>query len=189
MQDANTDATSSNWTPFNEKFGDVVRDARERRQLSQRRLAELLEEAGVRLDPSAITRIERGTRDVKLREATVIASVLGIDLGKSLDQIAFSQAQQFQIGTAAVAAAAVQARRTLAEVLEQFNRIGLNVDEDTEAKLIREAGFSGRVDFYTALIRNHPDRKNELTPWFGKEDREIKDAIIDAVTDEILYEF
>jgi transcriptional regulator with XRE-family HTH domain len=186
MQDGDRDG--ADWSVFNEKFGDVVRDARERRQWSQRRLAELLDEAGVRLDPSAITRIERGTRDVKLREATAIASVLGIDLATSLEQIAFTQAQQFQVGTAALAAAAVAARRTLAEVLDRLDRLGVSVDENTEAKLIRQAGFDGRVDFYTALIRDHPEFKKHLSPWFDKEDREIKEAIIDTVTNELLYE-
>jgi transcriptional regulator with XRE-family HTH domain len=186
MQDG--DQGDWNWSVFNEKFGDVVREARERRDWSQRRLAELLDEAGVRLDPSAITRIERGTRDVKLREATAIASVLGIDLAKSLDQIAFTQAQQFHVKTAALADAAVQARRAVAEAPYNLDRIALAVEEINEAKLIKEAGFPGRAEFYTALIRNHPDWKREIVPWFDKEDREIKEAIIDAITDEIFYD-
>lgn len=52
----------------------------EAKKWSQRRLAEALDEIGVKLDPSAVTRIERGVRDVKLREAVAIASALEVAL-------------------------------------------------------------------------------------------------------------
>ena len=59
-----------------EVFGQNVRAARARKGWSQRELAEALDERGLKLDPSAVTRIERGTREVKLREAVAMAECL-----------------------------------------------------------------------------------------------------------------
>jgi transcriptional regulator with XRE-family HTH domain len=62
-------------------FGARVKEMRERQNLSQRKLSELVGERGVRLDPTAITRLEKeGERGIRLSEAAVIAAVLGIDL-------------------------------------------------------------------------------------------------------------
>jgi transcriptional regulator with XRE-family HTH domain len=69
---------------FSRAFGQNLRDARMRKGWSQRHLAEVLEARGIRLDPSAVTRIERGSRDVKLREATVMAGCLDVDLQQLL---------------------------------------------------------------------------------------------------------
>lgn len=65
---------------FNRNFGDNVRRARAIKGWSQRRLAEALDVRGVKLDPSAVTRIERGAREVKLREAAAFAQCLGVDI-------------------------------------------------------------------------------------------------------------
>ncbi|MCW1821421.1 MULTISPECIES: helix-turn-helix domain-containing protein [Mycolicibacterium] len=65
-------------------FGKAVRQRRSAIGVSQRKLSELLlEKAGVKLDPSAITRIEKGQRDLKLAEAAAIAKVLDV----SIDQL------------------------------------------------------------------------------------------------------
>ncbi|WKG03056.1 helix-turn-helix domain-containing protein [Mycolicibacterium sp. HK-90] len=62
-------------------FGKAVRQRRSAIGVSQRKLSELLlEKAGVKLDPSAITRIEKGQRDLKLAEAAAIAKVLGVGI-------------------------------------------------------------------------------------------------------------
>lgn len=58
------------------RFGEAVRKARKDMFLSQRELADQLE--GVKLDPTAITRIETGSRDVKLGEAVELCRVLNI---------------------------------------------------------------------------------------------------------------
>jgi transcriptional regulator with XRE-family HTH domain len=56
-------------------FAEWVRDLRAERGLSQSALA-----AKVGLDPTAITRLERGTRSIRLNEAALIARHLGGDL-------------------------------------------------------------------------------------------------------------
>jgi len=166
-----------------------VREKREQKQWSQRRLAELLEEAGIRLDPSAITRIERGTRDVKLREADAIASVLDFDLGRSLRQIALSTDEQFRMGVAALALSAVQARTRLVEVLDQVDRISVKLDPDTEERLMKEGGgLSDRVELYASFIRQTHWQQQRTNSYYDEADRELKQAIVDAVVNQILVE-
>lgn len=69
---------------FGESFGRNLRAAREQKGWSQRELAAALQTRGVKLDPSAVTRIERGTREVKLREAATMANCLNVDLNELL---------------------------------------------------------------------------------------------------------
>jgi transcriptional regulator with XRE-family HTH domain len=70
------------FTNIEAAFGARVRQMRERQNLSQRRLAELVAERGVKLDPTAVTRLEKeGERGIRLSEAAAISAVLDIDLG------------------------------------------------------------------------------------------------------------
>lgn len=60
-------------------FAERVRAARLAAGLTQQQLCDRLkDEAAVRLDTSAITRIESGRRDPRLSEALAIAAVLGL---------------------------------------------------------------------------------------------------------------
>lgn len=67
-----------------------MRELRQERGLSQAKLAQKLRRAGVNLDPSAITRIEKnadtteGARSIFLGEAAVIARALGVRLPEML---------------------------------------------------------------------------------------------------------
>ncbi len=61
-------------------FASGVREAREARGWTQVDLARHLAETGVRLDPTAITRLERGDRSVKIGEAVAIAASLGLSI-------------------------------------------------------------------------------------------------------------
>lgn len=67
------------------EFGEAVRYYRGEAGLSQRRLAELLTEKGFSIDPSAITRIEKGARAVRIGEAVAIAGVLGLSISDLID--------------------------------------------------------------------------------------------------------
>ncbi|QZH66937.1 helix-turn-helix domain-containing protein [Mycolicibacterium farcinogenes] len=64
---------------FDKRVGANIRDLRNKKGWSQRQLAESLQ-GDLRLDPSAITRIERGERSIKLREAAAIADALEVAL-------------------------------------------------------------------------------------------------------------
>lgn len=62
-------------------FAQRLKEVRDSLKLSQARLARLLaERRGLELDPTAITRIERGTRSISLNEGHAIAEVLGASL-------------------------------------------------------------------------------------------------------------
>lgn len=72
------------------RFGDLMRERREAKGWSQRHFAEVLHQAGLRLDPSAISRIENG-RDVNLSAALTISRLLGFQLSEeTLAMQAFS---------------------------------------------------------------------------------------------------
>ncbi|GAA2748796.1 helix-turn-helix domain-containing protein [Amnibacterium kyonggiense] len=61
-------------------FGSAVQAVRTQRGLSQRAFAEALGGHGLSVDASAISRIENGTRAVRLSEAVAIAKVLEVQL-------------------------------------------------------------------------------------------------------------
>lgn len=62
-------------------FAARLRQAREAAGMTQPQLAtRLYEESGIRLDPSAITRMERGNRMIRLNEAVHLSAILGIKL-------------------------------------------------------------------------------------------------------------
>ncbi|MEN4399366.1 helix-turn-helix transcriptional regulator [Mycolicibacterium senegalense] len=176
----------------NKQFGDLMREHREHRRWSQRRLADLLEQVGLRLDPSAITRIERGTRDVKLAEAIVIANVLEF----GLDSIAFSPEAQFAMDESALTAAAIQARKSLLNAIRQVDRMANRTDPDIEQLLIKQRGLADVVDLYTWLIERssafkwggslgHSEGDN-FAEYHNDADRRVKQRIVDAVIANIL---
>jgi transcriptional regulator with XRE-family HTH domain len=66
-------------------FGERVRELRLERDLSQRELAERL--VGLNLDPTAITRIEKGRRALRLGEALAIAAALDTSVERILNEI------------------------------------------------------------------------------------------------------
>ncbi|MEZ2390862.1 helix-turn-helix domain-containing protein [bacterium RCC_150] len=65
-----------------ESFGASVSAIRTSLDLSQREFAARLTEKGMPVDASAVSRIEKGTRSVRLVEAMAIAEVLDVDLGR-----------------------------------------------------------------------------------------------------------
>jgi transcriptional regulator with XRE-family HTH domain len=81
-------ATRTGWEPRDtseEVFGRRMRQERERLAITQGGLANGLGELGMKLDPTAVTRIEKGDRGLRLNEALAIAQVLGCTLDYLLD--------------------------------------------------------------------------------------------------------
>ncbi|MFL0174279.1 helix-turn-helix domain-containing protein [Mycobacterium sp. SMC-13] len=74
------DSDGPYWALPASRFGKRVRAQREGAGFTQRELSESLAELGVKLDTSAITRIENGSREPRLREALAIGHALGIGL-------------------------------------------------------------------------------------------------------------
>ncbi|WP_082690207.1 helix-turn-helix transcriptional regulator [Mycobacterium sp. M26] len=85
MQNEAAPADTELWAIAADRFGKRVKTQREGAGWSQRELSEKLAELGVKLDTSAITRIENGSRDPRLREATAIAHALGVSLKELLN--------------------------------------------------------------------------------------------------------
>lgn len=141
---------------FSRNFGDNVRRARAVKGWSQRRLAEALDIRGVKLDPSAVTRIERGAREVKLREAAAIAQCLGVDIQELITpagreplavilQTLKSATDRMQAGRSALAEMASYLRAVEAllsqypELVEDLRRLrGFDEELDVEGFLRRE---------------------------------------------------
>lgn len=69
-----------NEMPIESRFGETVLEGRRVLRISQKTLAELLSQRNLALDASAISRIEKGTRAIRLNEAAAIADVLGFSL-------------------------------------------------------------------------------------------------------------
>lgn len=72
-------ATPKSETP-DEAFGQSVAEVRGWANLSQREFANRLTERGFRVDASAVSRIENGSRSVRLTEALTIADALDVEL-------------------------------------------------------------------------------------------------------------
>lgn len=84
MHDPN-ESNESDGLVASARFVEAMRNERVKKGWSQRKLAEELEAAsGLKLDPSAMTRMENGQREMKLNEAVAIARVLGIPMATVL---------------------------------------------------------------------------------------------------------
>lgn len=71
------------------RIGRWVRWARLERGWSQRELAERLAPLGFKVDPSAITRLEKGRRPIRVDEAVAIANVFGVSMETMLSPVNF----------------------------------------------------------------------------------------------------
>lgn len=108
---------------FAGSFGGRLRTERESRNLSQRKLAEELMRFGVKLDPSAIARIESGAREVKLREAGAIARALHMMVDDLMPSNREDEPyQRFDRTCDAAIQHAYKARLHLAEMAQYFRR-------------------------------------------------------------------
>ncbi|MBX7452298.1 helix-turn-helix domain-containing protein [Mycolicibacterium sp. 3033] len=174
------------------QFGEQMRMRREERGISQRQLAELLHDVDLHLDPSAITRIERGTREVKLFEALAISKFLEFDL----DYIAFSPDERFQISSSNLAIAATHARKTLLQAIRYVDHWTNHSDEETEKRLMARHGFKDLVELYTEHLRTSPSFRyggflgsfdgDNYAIYFNETDRAVKQAVVNAVIAHIL---
>ncbi len=69
-----------------DEFRQQMKMVRELRGWSQRQLSEHLKEIGLKLDPSAVTRIENGQREPKYREAVAISEALVMSLNPAAER-------------------------------------------------------------------------------------------------------
>ena len=176
----------------NAQFGDLMKTAREARGWSQRQLAELLAAVDLKLDPSAITRIERGSRDVKLSEAIAIAGVLEF----RLDELSFSPAKDFLMREYSQVEMTIRARRAILQAIRQIDRWVNNTDESTEQQFMERRDLSAVWELYTYQVRQAPAFRygGKLNPtdgdnfalYFNEQDFRVKQTLIEQVVSGVL---
>ncbi|GJO37422.1 hypothetical protein NJB1604_02210 [Mycobacterium marinum] len=118
-------------------FGERVRDARSKRQWTQRQLAERLN-----LDSSAVSRLEQGTRAVRLGEAALIARALNVDLDflvyGELDPVAMlrrsrAEANEYMHDMRSAAMEMATAYVNITELLDEDPDLFAHLEQDSNA--------------------------------------------------------
>lgn len=113
-----------------------MRKAREAAKLTQQQLSDRMGRFGVKLDTSAITRIEGGTREPRLREAQEIASALGLLLDDLLpsqptELVArklLNELEDAKFGLVDIVYDYGKARRELIQVLDSLDQQGISIE-------------------------------------------------------------
>jgi transcriptional regulator with XRE-family HTH domain len=149
-------------------FGARIKRAREEQGLTQRELSEILEkDHRIRLDSSAVTRIESGSREPRIREALAIADVLGFPLtyGGLLDDIGGEA--QFASAEVRLKRQMMLARRRIisasAEVHIAFD--GIFGDEE-EREILGRRGVATAIEWAESVGK-------EMKTWFKPMNDEV----------------
>ncbi|ORV43364.1 hypothetical protein AWC02_15265 [Mycolicibacter engbaekii] len=128
---------------FAASIGGRLRRERESRKLSQRKLAEELVRFGVKLDPSAIARIESGVREVKFREVAAMARAMHMVVDDLVPSNREGEPfERFDRTCAAAIEHAFKARQHLAEMAQYFRRAAqfVEVFPDITAEIAAQTG-------------------------------------------------
>ena len=160
-------------------FGAEMAETRKRRGLSQRDLIERLAERGLRLDVPAISRIETGTRAVRLWEAITIVSVLDMSLDGLIPRTDLEEAMAMDVRARDEIAAGVdQIARSLGLALYAWDL--LSQQRDLLLPPAREGGVrpTDRAS-YIAWIADLMERDFE-GPYLGIRGR-ADDDVTEAV--------
>jgi transcriptional regulator with XRE-family HTH domain len=174
-------------------FGRATRVAREGRSWSQRRLATELANHGLKLDPSAITRIENGQRAVRLGEAATIAAVLEMPLAdmaafdddpKELSDRYYNQTLTYM----------VQARRSLVMAMRTIDRLietSRRLDQRPPGRTAAHYSLDRRIQRLVKRAQAHFRGVDELVGkmWVTIDDVEdmvAKEKVLDVVIKDLL---
>jgi transcriptional regulator with XRE-family HTH domain len=174
-------------------FGQAVALARQERGWSQRQLASELQAFGLRLDPSAVTRIETGARAVRLHEAVALSDALDLSLDVAARWFPDDEAVQFAAYERLVKRSLQRARRELVRAL-RFADAAVNVVVDDE-RVLAERGVSSFVQLWdnvaTAMERSWSFPDPVIGEMFStaedEADAEVAGRIASAVVAEIVY--
>ncbi len=134
-------------------FGRAVRAARQERGWSQRELAENLSPR-IKLDPTAITRIETGGRSVRLEEAVALVDALDLSLDVAARWFPDSGPVQFHAYERMAMTALLQARRELVRAL-RFADMALDalVGDDEDARVLAEHAAGSFPELWEGVAR------------------------------------
>lgn len=174
---------------FSVEFGRNMRDARIRKSWSQRELAEALTARGLKLDPSAVTRIERGVRDVKLREAVAIAGCLDIDIERLLNPIGrdpTAMALELRRLAGVSVRSGRSAFREFGQHVQGMARL-LYVAHTARDGLAQLRGWSERLEPHELVVRELKDLLRELHEGARDSELEVEKGL-DVVLQKVVNE-
>ncbi|WP_168706492.1 helix-turn-helix domain-containing protein [Gordonia paraffinivorans] len=173
-------------------FGQIMRSYRERAGLSQRALAERLQELGVAIDQTAIARMESGKREPKLSEAAQISWFLNFDLHEAAVDVG-QQKKLFLMGSIAqVEGSYVKARQAINDYLEavedavrHYRPIGEL--EDTPGLRNKTEFAQHLLDAVTAGPKSKTLMGSRNWPWLTMPYKFVK-KYVDALTFDLQEE-
>ncbi|WP_434619298.1 helix-turn-helix domain-containing protein [Arthrobacter sp. A5] len=167
-----------------EEFGAAVAMMRKLMKLSQRDFAEQLTTKGMPVDASAVSRIEKGTRSVRLIEALTIAEVLNTDLewlvsgsktpSQELQSIRRAANRNLQLLAEPLASAAWSIAETRAHLTKHPELLASLTDEDFGTP----SSPSEYVDWIAHRISRWPVEDNEYVDLSSQEE---VDQIVDVL--------
>ncbi|MEU6039766.1 helix-turn-helix transcriptional regulator [Actinomadura sp. NPDC047616] len=122
-------------------FAQRAREVREKLGMSQTQLSTALRLKGVKIDPTSITRLEKGTRGIRLDEAVAIARVFDRTVDEML-RPALPPEEQLREAEKQADVARWRAARAVAEMEVAWARLSrLRVNLDTDPAELRSRFF------------------------------------------------
>ncbi|MET7705454.1 helix-turn-helix transcriptional regulator [Micromonospora sp. NPDC005413] len=149
--------THTDTSTAEQRFGGQVREARELRGWSQEALARhLRESAGLELHQTAIARLERGERAIRLNEVAALAQVLGL----RLDQYAGGKppltAEEYEQAQVLLE----ETRRQEAAAREHLARVRVRADREAQEAEGSVAALRDARVRLEASIRDYEERRD-----------------------------
>lgn len=173
-------------------FGKAVRKAREDKSWSQRELADKMQRA--KLDPTAITRIENGSRDVKLGEAVELCEVLDIWIE---DAVAWEHDPERRFGeyVTLMRRALLMSRKSMVQALIAVD-MAMNVPlgDDDDERILATYGAKDFPELWELVLRTTRESWGTtdvdgryLVRQYGDEvDKRLKELLVSLPADGIL---
>jgi transcriptional regulator with XRE-family HTH domain len=182
---------------LDEVVGANVQRYRTAKEMSQAELAAgMSREGGEHIHQQTIQKIEKGTRPLKYAEAVVLCRVLGMELDDLAHGDANAADASFVSAELLELEMVIRARKALLDAIRQIDRWVNSTDADTEDRLIAKRRLTNYVELYTQKIRDNPAFKlgrnlgqgegDNFAVYYNDDDRAVKQAIVDAVTNHVL---
>lgn len=194
QSDDSPSTTGAQVMPLESLFGRAVRAARQERRWSQRELSEQVRHT-VKLDPTAITRIETGERNVRLEEAVALADALDLSLDVAARWHPDGGPAQFNQYADLMRTAMLQARRELVR-MARFGDMALDglIGDGEDVRVLAEHGAATFPELWQTLAERMERVWLTQDPVVGQmkavvvneADAAIKMRLVEAVLKDLL---